>query len=121
MHTVEARPETAKLSSWAVAALVISIVGLGFAASPLVFPVGPSILALFLASYAKIEIKKSLGAKRGLGVAQAASWLGALGVMVRLFIGLVIEDDLGLLFGGIVGVGVLVIAIHRFQRKSEEI
>ena len=118
---MEARPETARLSPWAVSALVLSVVGLGFAASPIAFPVVPSILALFLASYAKIDIKKSLGAKRGLGVAQAASWLGALGIVVRLFVGLVVEDDLELLFGGIVGAGVLVVAIHRLQRKSEEI
>lgn len=109
------------LSRWAVAALVVGIAGIGLAASKLQFPVAASIVAVGLASYAKVDIGKSLGAKRGLGLAKAASLLGAAGILVRLVIGLAVEQDQEPLLVLILVVAVVVILIQRLQRKSEEI
>lgn len=98
------------MSSWAVAALVFGLAGLAVAVTSFALPILPSVLAIVCAQRARRELRRSRGRRRGRAYATAGWWLGWIGIVERILVAILVEQEepwFLMIFAGIAFVAVL--------------
>jgi hypothetical protein len=104
---------TEQLSPWAVASVAFGVVGLVIAATTFPIPILPSVVAITLAQKARRDIRRSRGRRRGRNLATAGWWLGWLGILERVLVAILVEQDEPWLLMLAAGIAVFVVLFRR--------
>jgi hypothetical protein len=110
---MKAPAPTEQLSPWAVASVAFGVVGLGVAATKFPIPILPSVVAIVLAQKARRDIRRSRGRRRGRNLATAGWWLGWLGILERILVAILVEQNEPWLLMIVAGIAVFVVLFRR--------
>jgi uncharacterized protein DUF4190 len=110
---VKAPAPTEQLSPWAVASVVFGVVGLGVAATKFPIPILPSVVGIVLAQKARRDIRRSRGRRRGRNLATAGWWLGWIGILERIGVAILVEQDEPWLLMIAAGIAVIAVLFRR--------